>query len=116
MESKFTQGVLVGAIAITLLISMFWLTTNIQATYECSREKTSDTTDTNTLLSRFISLSVSAAKPYGSADFDNLGSPHRYRYISFPASGYSALLTDFTLPPDYASGTMSHEVHGKFGQ
>jgi hypothetical protein len=88
---------------VTLLATFFWLTNKSEA-------RTGDNQNiqqpaANTLLSRFISLSVSAAKPYANADFDNLGSPQRFRYMSFPGSGYSALLTDFTLPPDYAAGT-----------
>ena len=103
MKSRLTISVLLSVTFVTLLATFFWLTNKSEARTGESQEIQQPAA--NTLLSRFISLSVSAAKPYANADFDNLGSPQRFRYMSFPGSGYSALLTDFTLPPDYAAGT-----------
>ena len=103
MKFRFTNNILISVTLVTLLATFFWLTNKSEARAVDNQEIQQPAA--NTLLSRFISLSVSAAKPYGNADFDNLGSPHRFRYMSFPGSGFSALLTDFTLPPDYAAGT-----------
>ena len=103
MKSRLTISVLLSVTFVTLLATFFWLTNKSEARTGESQEIQQPAA--NTLLSRFISLSVSAAKPYANADFDNLATPQRFRYISLPANGYSALLTDFTLPPDYAAGT-----------
>ena len=103
IKSRLMVGIISSLTTITLFAAFFWLTNLGEAQSADSPDRPQVVQ--NTSLARFLSLAVSAAKPFGNADFDNLGSPHRYRYISFPASGYSALLTDFTLPPDYATGT-----------
>lgn len=107
MIKYFFDRVIPSLITAIVLILFLWLTNiiSIPAASGINAAPVAQATVQSTLLPRFMNLSVGAMNPFGDAEFTNLAIPEKFRYIDLPASGYSAVITDFTLPPDYATGT-----------